>query len=139
MPSSISQRLISDSLDEIGIDSNIDSDCDLYVILHADDDFRYNVQIYYVVQDNKWLRIYAVSPNFESRCYNKQKTLEAINKCNSELKMAKVYLHSNGTRIIVERYELIDEYISEDYLKKNILKFNTACIWKTFVRLGQLI
>ena len=139
MPSSISQRLISDSLDEIGFDSNIDKDCDLYIILHGDGDFPYNVQIYYEVENNKWLRVFAVSPDLDSRCYNRQRNLEAINKCNSEQKMTKAYLHNNGTRIIVERYELIDEYVSDDYLKKNCLQFNTQCMWRAFVRLGQLL
>lgn len=139
MPSSISQRLISDSLDEMGFDSNIDRDCDLFIILRGDTDFRFNVQVYYEVENDKWLRVFAVSPEFDSRCYNRQRNLEAINKCNSEQKMTKAYLHSNGTRIVVERYELIDEYVSNDYLKKNCLKFNTTCIWKAFVRLGQLL
>lgn len=139
MPSSISQRLISDSLDEIGFDSNIDKDCDLYIILHGDGDFPYNVQIYYEVENDKWLRVFAVSPDLDSRCYNRQRNLEAINKCNSEQKMTKAYLHNNGTRIVVERYELIDEYVSDDYLKKNCLKFNTQCMWRAFVRLGQLL
>lgn len=139
MPSEISQRLISDALDEIGLESSIDSDCDLYVILHADNDFEHDVQIYYQVEDGKWLRVFAVAPGFDSRCYNRHKNLEAINKCNSEQRMTKAYLHDNGTRIIVERFEKIDEYISDSYLTRNCLKFNTTCMWHAFCRLGQLI
>ena len=137
MPSEISQRYISDILDSCNFDSQIDSDCDLLVILHADSDFRYNVQIYYSVDDNKWLRVWGVAPDFDSRCYNKQRVLDAINACNRDQKMVKAYLHQNGTRVFCERYELIDEYVSEDYIKNNCIKLNTVLIWKAFVRIGK--
>ncbi len=137
MPSEISQRYISDILDSCNFDSQIDSDCDLLVILHADSDFRYNVQIYYSVDDNKRLRVWGVAPEFDSRCYNKQRVLDAINACNRDQKMVKAYLHQNGTRVICERYELIDEYVSEDYIKNNCIKLNTGLIWKAFVRIGK--
>lgn len=137
MPSEISQRYISDILDSCNFDSRIDEDCDLMVILHADNDFGYNVQIYYTVEDNKWLRVWGVAPHFDSRCYNKQRVLEAINVCNLNHKIVKAYLQPNGTRIICERYELIDEYVSEDYIKNNCIKMNTALIWKAFVMIGK--
>lgn len=137
MPSEISQRYISDILDSCDFDSRIDEDCDLLVILHADSDFGYNVQIYYTVEDNKWLRVWGVAPHFDSRCYNKQRVMDALNACNRDQKMIKAYLHSNGTRVICERYELIDEYVSEDYIKNNCIKMNTGLIWKAFVRIGK--
>lgn len=64
MPSEISQRYISVILDSCNFDSQIDDDCDLVVILHADSDFRYNVQIYYSVDDNKWLRVWGGGTKF---------------------------------------------------------------------------
>ena len=136
MPSEISQRLISDALDEIGFESYIDNDCDLFIVLHADNDFKYNVQIYFQVENN-WLRVFAVSPEFDSKCYNRQRNLEAVNQCNCDLKTTKTYCNKN--RIVVERYELIDEYVSDNFLSQNCLKLTVSAIWKTFCRLGQLI
>lgn len=92
MPSEISQRYISDIIDSCNFDSQIDTDCDLFVILHADSDFRYNVQIYYTVEDNKWLRVWGCAPEFDSRCYNKQRVMDAINACNRDQKMIKAYI-----------------------------------------------
>lgn len=137
MPNEISQRYISDVLDNCGLNSQIDDDCDLVVIMHADSNFGYNVQIYYTVEDNKWLRVMGVAPDFDSRCYNKQRVLDAINAYNRNQRMVKAYLHSNGRRVVCERYELIDEYVSEDYIKNNCIKKNTARIWQAFVMIGR--
>ena len=78
MPSEISQRYISDMLDSCDFDSRIDEDCDLMIVLHADNNFGYNVQIYFTVIDNKWLRVFGVAPEFDSRCYNKQRVFSLL-------------------------------------------------------------
>ncbi len=136
MPSEISQKYISDLLDELNFESGIDYDCDLFIILDADSDFEYNVQIYYTVEDNHWLRVWAIAPDFDSQCANKQKVLDAINKCNAAQKFVKAYL-MNDNRIIIERYELIDEYVSDDYIKINCLKAVSSALWQAFVRIGN--
>lgn len=135
MPSEISQRYISDALDSFNIDSQIDRDFDLVVILPADSDFGYNVQIYYTVEDNKWLRVFGVAPEFDSCCHNKQRVLDVINAYNRDQKLIKAYL--NDDRVVCERYELIDEYVSDDYIKNNCVRLNLTLIWKAFVRIGK--
>ena len=139
MPSEISQRYISDMLDSCNFDSHIDKDCDLLVILDADSDFAYQVQVYYTVEDNKWLRVWGIAPKFDSHCNNKQKVLEAVNTCNRDQKVVKAYLYSNSNvnRIICERYELIDEYVADDFIKNNCIKMNTGLIWRAFVAIGK--
>lgn len=130
MVNSISTSFIRGLLDELGLGTKIDSDGDIVIVFDADSDFKHDVLCFFSVNDNKWLRIYATTL-IEISQSRVGETLIKLNEYNESNKLMKAYLAKNG-RIWVERIELIDEDVSEEFIKENCIKLLLPLIWNFF-------
>ena len=130
MVKGISRDLIRNYLDQINISSRIDDDGDLYTVLSADNDFDHDVIIYYTVSGN-WLRIFGLAANYTVSDSNKGRVLLALNEFNSSHSTPTGVLEKD--RIRFKHSLLLDEEVSEEYIKENGLKLGTTSIWHAFV------
>lgn len=130
MVNSISSSFIRGLCDELGLNTKIDSDGDIAIRLEADSDFNHDVIIFLRVIDNKLLRVFAMS---EIKVTQSQvgKTLIALNEYNNKSVYMKAYIGTDGSPI-TERFELIDENVSEEFIKENCIKLMLNQSWKFF-------
>ncbi len=130
MVNGISRDLIRNYLDQIGISTRVDNDGDLFTILSADNDFGHDVIIYYIVQDN-WLRIYGYASDYEVSNSNKGRVLLALNEFNQLHSTPVGVLENNSIKF--KHCLLLDEEVSEAYIKENGIRLGHSSIWRAFV------
>lgn len=129
MVNSISTSYIRGLCDEMGYTSKIDTDGDIQLRLNADSDFGHDVLIFLEVKNN-WLRVFALA-DFTIEQHQVAKTLIKLNEYNKGQKLMNAYLAENG-RVLVERAELIDENVSEEFIKENCIKLCLRACWQFF-------
>lgn len=135
MVNQISRDLIRQYLDELNISTRIDSDGDLFTTLSADDDFDHDVQVYFRVSDN-WLRVFGIAPEYAVSREDKGTVLFSLNKMN--LERAQITGVLNNEQIVFKWACLLDEAVSEAYIKENCLKLPLSLIWHCFVDFQNL-
>ncbi len=135
MVNQISRDLIRQYLDELNISTRIDSDGDLFTTLSADDDFDHDVQVYFRVSDN-WLRIFGIAADYAVSREDKGAVLFSLNKMN--LERAQITGVLNNEQIVFKWAYLLDETVSEAYIKENCLKLPLSLIWRCFVDFQNL-
>lgn len=135
MVSQISRDLIRQYLDELNFPTRIDSDGDLFTALSADDDFNHDVQIYFRVSDN-WLKIFGIAVDYAVSREDKGAVLFSLNKMN--LQRAQITGVLNNEQIVFKWAYLLDEAVSETYIKENCLKLPVSLIWHCFVDFQNL-
>ncbi len=129
MAKNLTQEQLRDYLDANGVSTRKDSDGDLFTVLPADSDFEHNVVVYYTISGNS-VRVWGFATEFSVTEENMARVLFTINELNKTKTIPKGYLADD--RIIAEQYYLLDEEVSDEYIKENVLKFTTAAIWKFF-------
>lgn len=128
MINSINISMVRQLCDKAGIANSIDDDGDIRILLSADSDFGHNVAVYInVSKDNKWLRTFAIA-GFEVPQERLAEVMIRMNDYNRKGDLLKAYLTEKG-RVIVERYELIDEYVSEEFILENCIKLFPGKAW----------
>lgn len=127
----ITRDYIRKICDDLGLTSSIDSDGDIRVILRADEDFAHDVYVYFCVEDKGWFRVMGMAMDFDATQENLAKYMLAVNNYNRRQKLFKAYLTKEG-RVIIERWELMDEDVSEEFIKENCVKISLPGIWDAF-------
>lgn len=130
MINSIDINMVRSFCDRANFATTVDQDGDLYLVFSADSDFGHNVVVYFGVTDNKWLRLFAMA-DMEVTQDRLGETMVRINNFNSSNYLLKAYLTEKG-RIFVERNELIDENVSEEFIMENCIRFFPPAAWKFF-------
>lgn len=130
MVNSISTSFIRTLCDEIGYTTSIDSDGDIKICLSADSDFGHNVYVFIRVSDDKILRVFALT-DISIPQSSAGKVLVKFNEYNHRNLFMKAYLQNDGCPV-VERCELIDENVSEAFIKENCIKMLASLCWKFF-------
>jgi len=130
MVNSISTSFIRGLCDEIGYTTSIDSDGDISIRLSADSDFGHEVLIFIRVLDNKLLRIFSMA-DFTIGQHNVGMTLVKLNEYNQKKTYMTAYLQNDG-HVVVERMELIDVNVSEEFIKENCIKTCASISWNFF-------
>lgn len=129
MINSIDVNLIRTLCDKANMSTKVDEDGDVAMCLHADADFGHDVFIFFGAQDN-WLSMRGMS-NFLVEQNKVGEVLVKLNDFNLKKRWGKAYLAENG-RIVLERQELIDENVSEEFLLENCIKFFPPVVWNFF-------
>lgn len=126
----IDKYIIRDILDEMQIASSYDSDGDLLVLQHADEDFVYNVYVFMIVRNNR-LTFIANAPDYEP----KGSLLELANRhnCRRNLPTAVVV----DDRLRMEYSYLLDEEVSREYIRENCIGMTLGAIWHGFMALER--
>ena len=131
MINSINISFIRELCDKSGFNTKLDSDGDIAMILRADSDFGHDVHIFFSVSDMKWLRIWGTS-GLQIRKEQIKDIVMRINEYNKNTRYMKAYFEENRNWIVFERYELIDENVSEEFILNNIVKLCPPYIWNAF-------
>ena len=113
MVKSISRDLIRKYLDDLNYSTRVDDDGDIFTVLRADKDFNHDVIIFFNVDSSNMGRV-----------------MLSINEYNKNSTVLKAFLENN--RIRFEQYFLLDEEVSEEYIKANCIKLTAGLIWKSF-------
>lgn len=129
MVKSISRDLIRKYLDDLNYSTRVDDDGDIFTILRADKDFNHDVIIFFTV-DKNWLGIYGYAIDYDVDSSNMGRVMLSINEYNKNSKVLKAYLENNHIRF--EQFFLLDEEVSEEYIKANCIKLTAGLIWKSF-------
>lgn len=132
MVSEISRDLIRNYLDQMNTATRVDDDGDLFMILSADADFGHDVIVYFFVKDNS-LGVYAFATDYKIPEDKLLDALIATNEYNAQKKFPKIYIKDNVFH--AEQWFMLDEPVSESYIKENCLKMIISLIWRFFVEL----
>ena len=128
----ITRDYIRKICDDLGLTSSIASDGDIRVVLSADEDFGHDVLVFFSVDETgNWLRVMGMAVAFDASQDNLAKYMLAINNYNRRQKLFKAYMTKEG-RVIIERWELMDEDVSEEFIKENCVKISLPGIWDAF-------
>ncbi len=126
----VDRNLIRKYFDELQIATRLDDDGDLQLIQEADNDFGYDVYIFVTILDGR-LAYAAAAPDFKPE----GDFLEMVNNHN---------LNNCIPTAVVSQGELrmsytfvLDEDVSEAYIKNNCIIFPLSAIWNSFVKFGQ--
>ena len=131
MINSINISMVRQLCDKAGIANSIDDDGDIRILLSADSDFGHNVAVYInVSKDNKWLRTFAMT-DMEIPQNRLGDAMVRVNRYNEKNYLMKAYITENG-RLFVERNELIDENVSEEFVINNCVKIFPPAAWSFF-------
>ncbi|MCM1110310.1 MAG: YbjN domain-containing protein [Clostridium sp.] len=130
MVNSITRDSIRAFLDQLNTPTRIDNDGDLFMVLEADEDFNHDVVIYFFVKDNS-LGIYAFAHDYKVPEDKMLDALIAVNKHNADTKYPKAFIKDNTVQ--TEYWYLLDEEVSEEYIKENCLKMIISLTWRFFV------
>lgn len=132
MVKGITRDLIRKYLDDLGVSTRVDDDGDLFTILRADNDFDHDVIIYYSVNNN-WLRVFGYAMDYEVPDSNKGRVLLALNEHNQTHATPTGVLETKNNAIKFKHSLLLDEEVSETYIKENGIKMGNSGIWHAFV------
>lgn len=130
MVNSISTSFIRGLCDEIGYTTSVDSDGDILIRLSADNYFGHDVLVFIRVSDNKLLRIFSLT-DLTIGQHDVGKTLVKLNEYNHMKSYMTAYLQNDG-RVVVERLEVIDVNVSEEFIKENCIKACVSISWNFF-------
>lgn len=130
MINSINLQKVRQLCDKAGYTSEITENGLLLVFLSADEDFGNSVGVFFDVTDNKWLEVFGLG-GIDVKQSNLAEAFKRINRYNQENMAMKAFIDSKGS-VVINRYELIDEYVSEEFILENVVKFCTSCIWNFF-------
>lgn len=130
MVNSISVSYVRSLCDKIGFNTKVNEDGDIILRLDADSDFGHDVIIFLQVTDDKLLRVFAMT-DIKIPQSNVGKTLIKLNEYNNLNLYMKAYLLDDG-HLVVERHELIDENVSEEFIKENCIKLCISSCWQFF-------
>lgn len=133
MINSINISTIRDFCDKAGFTTKLDSDGDIAMRLSADSDFGHDVHIFFSVEDMKWLRIWGTS-QLQIRKEQIKDVVMRINEYNRDTRYMKAYYNESKNWIVFERYELIDENVSEEFILNNFVKICPSQIWQAFTK-----
>ena len=126
----IDLRSVRDFLDELHIPSSYDDDGDLMVVLHADEDFVYDVVVYLLVQDD---RLTFLAQAFDYEPTGNPYELANRHNCRNTMPMAVV---RDGI-IRMEYSFLLDEEVSHEYVRDNCVRMPISSIWHAFMNLER--
>lgn len=130
MINSIDINLVRSMCDKANLATTVDNDGDLYLLLNADQDYGHNVIVFFSVTDNKWLRTFAMT-DMEIPQNRLGDAMVRVNRYNEKNYLMKAYITENG-RLFVERNELIDENVSEEFVINNCVKIFPPAAWSFF-------
>ena len=125
----LSRSQLRDMLDGMGIQTSVDSDGDLYTVLGADTDFSHNVIVYFVI-DGDWLGVTGFADGFDIEDRNLAAAIFYANEFNRRAKLPKVFISNNRYRL--EHWTLIDEEVSEAFVRENCIRMIVPMIWRFF-------
>ena len=129
MVNSISASFIRELCDEIGFRTEIDSNGFISLCLSKDEDFGHDVLVVFSVDNNR-LHIFSFARGLEIEQRDVAKTLVKLNKYNAKGYMT-AYLSGDGD-VMVDRLELLDEEVSESFIKENCIKLCVQVCWNFF-------
>lgn len=130
MANSVNILMLRNLCDEMGFRSKIDSDGDICLVLSADDDFGHDVCVFIRATEKSTYRIWGMA-GFKVEQHNVGKVLLKLNDYNKSSLFMKAYLEESGL-VIVERGELLDEEVSEEFIKANCIGMCITLIWNFF-------
>ncbi len=122
----IDKNIIRSFFDELQIPTRIDEDGVLVVVLNADQNFGYDVVILIMVNNNR-LSYAAGATGYKPR----QDLLQLANRHNCIKNMPTAVIRDGSIRM--ECSFLLDEEVSEEYIKENCIKMVIGSIWHAFV------
>ncbi len=112
--------------DELNIPTRIDEDGDMVVIQDADSDFGHNVVVFVMVSNNR-LSYAAASPTYEPA----GDVYELCNRHNCRRNLPTAVVRDGKVRM--EYSFLLDEEVSEAYIKENCITMVLGSIWNGFM------
>ncbi|MBQ7690699.1 MAG: hypothetical protein IJT30_05870 [Muribaculaceae bacterium] len=130
----ISRDLIRGYLDDVGVSTRIDDDGDIFTLLRADENFNHDVAVFFNVNGN-WLWIFGQAHNLTVEESDKTRVLKILNEHNRKAKIVNGYMMKETIRF--EHCYLLDEEVSEAYIKENCLRMTVSAIWHSFCDFGK--
>ena len=134
--SEITKSRLRDLLDDLRFTVGKDDDGDYYTILEADDDFRHNVQIYFLATQGR-LQMVASSPAFKVPSDKAADALLFCNKWQREKAFGRAYFNENTNLFLIDASISTDTDIPDDYVKEDFLRLHVAIFWSFFVEAGK--
>ncbi len=117
-------------LQELGITPGVDSEGDRFVLFSADENFDHDVVVYIMIRNNDSLGFYGFANNYMVADTRLVDAMIAINNYGAENKFPKVYIRDRT--IVAEQWFMLDETVSEEYIKENCIKTMLSVIWQFF-------
>lgn len=130
MINSIDINMVRRMCDKAGFRTKMTDEGLVILTLTADSDFGYDVYCFFTVEDDKFLRFSAYS----TMKIGENKIVEAIlriNKINEENRLLSVYIDEDRD-VFLSRQELIDEYVSEEWVYENFINILPRLAWDLF-------
>jgi len=124
-------------MDKAKLSHAVDDDGDFYVILHADQDYGYNVAIWFILNDKGILSVRAYSFDFKVNDQNKANIMFLCNKWNTEKRLPKAVLNLDRNQVQAEFDAILDEPVSEEYIIENCIKLPVSSSWNFFKSLVE--
>lgn len=130
----LSLAVLRGLIDKAGYSHKIDEDGDILMTLNADNDFGYDVYIFFQIQgeNDTILKITGYAFDFPVNNDNKANLVYLCNKWNREKRLPKAYVDIENNRVIAEENYFLDEAVSEEYVLESCIKLTTSGIWGFF-------
>lgn len=122
----ISTQQIRSYTDALGIPSRVDSDGSIMISLDPDEDFGYPIVICILVEEGRRLLFIAASPGYKP----KGDQLFLANRHNGRRYFPTAVVRDGSLRF--EYSFLIEEEVSEDYIRENCVHNVLSAIWTSF-------
>lgn len=130
MVTKISKNAFRNLLDECGFRNRVDKDGDFVVQLDADENFNYDVIIWFIInEESGTIQALAEAVDFE---VSENEMAHALIKCNewNKKSFTQAFLLENRFRIRNSVFN--DEPISESFIIENLIKFSLSNFWQFF-------
>lgn len=124
MINSINLQKVRQLCDRAGYKSEICKD--FVSMIFTDKEFGNNIVIYIYVTDNHWIKILGLG-GIDVDKSDLAEALKRVNDYNANHKIMKAFIASDGC-VGLHRQELIDEYVSEEFIYENFLRMGISCI-----------
>lgn len=119
-------------LNKLGIPVQEDEDGDFIVLQQGDADFPHDVVVYITVNNNK-LSYHAGAPGWSPDC----SLLSEANRFNCDHIAPTAVVR--GSSLCMEVHFLLDEEVSEEYVKSNCILFPLSSIWHAFMDIHRQV
>lgn len=126
MINSINLQKIRQLCDKVGYTSRQTEYGDVLVVFDGDERFGNNIGVFFGIDGNNWLQVRGLG-GIEIKQDRLAEAIKRINIFNFVNRLMTAYISESGT-VIVERYELIDEDVSEEFVLENVIKLSQQLV-----------
>lgn len=127
----INKSIVREMCDEAGFRTTITESGAICMILAADEDYGHDVWVVFEVDEkNNRLRVVAYG-GINVKQTKLADAISRVNKYNKETSLMKAYIDNDGD-VVIERWEIIDEEVSEDFVLNNVIKLCPPLMWSFF-------